>query len=324
MRSNRFLAAAFCAFALFSLSAGAFAQGPWPSRPVRIVVPFPPGGPADGSARALIETMAGAIGQPMIVENLPGAGGITGTAAATRAGDGHTLLMTSTSATILPALRSDLQFDLLRDFEPVGMVSAQPLVLVVPAGAPHATLAELLREARAKPGLLTSGTSGNGTLSHLAIELLNGRQAVSITSVPYKGESALLPDILNGTLSMAFINLPITIPQVRSRKLRALAVSAAAPAAELPEVPTFAAQGVPGLVVEGWAALVAAKGIPAEALPKLEAALRGALAAPAVRERFAKIGVAPVSGTRAELREFLRAETERWGELVRARGIKVQ
>lgn len=323
--TNRILVAtALSAIALLTPALDGAAQSGWPSRPVRIVVPFPPGGPADGSARALVEPMSAALGQPVIVENLPGAGGITGTSAAARATDAHTLLMTSTSATILPALRQDLPFDIRRDFEPVGMVSAQPLVLVVTSGAPFATLSELAEAARARPGVLTSGTSGNGTLSHLAIELLNSRLKVAITPVPYKGESAILPDLLNGTLTMAFINLPITVPQIRAGKLRALAVSSPEPAPELPDVPTFGALGLSGMVIQGWAALVAARGVPPEALPRLESTLREALSSRGVRERFAALGLTPMPSTRAELRDFLNAETERWGDLVRSRGIRAQ
>ena len=305
------------------LAANAFAADPWPTRPIRILVPFPPGGPADGSARVLAESMGPALGANIIVENRAGGGGVIGITAAAQSNDGHTLLMGSTSMTVTPSMRSDLPYDILRDFQPIGMVSAQPLVLVVPAASPLKSVDDVIRAGKNK-GDLTAGTSGVGTLSHLAIELFNMRTGTEITHVPYRGENAILPDLLNGTIGLGFLNLPILLPQLQAGKLRALAVSAKGSIPELPGVKTFRAQGVDGLEVEGWAALLAAPGLPREALPRVSEALRQALATPSVRQRLESFGTTPVISTREELAAFLRAEMARWGEVVRTRNIKAE
>jgi tripartite-type tricarboxylate transporter receptor subunit TctC len=303
------------------LATKTLAADPWPSRPVRIIVPFPPGGPADGSARVLADSMGPALGANIVVENRAGGGGVIGITAAAQSNDGHTLLMGSTSMTVTPSMRTDLPYDILRDFQPIGMVSAQPLVLVVPAVSPLKNIEDVIRAGK-KKGDLTAGTSGIGTLSHLAIELFNLRTGTEIVNVPYRGENAILPDLLNGTIGLGFLNLPILLPQLQAGKLRALAVSAKASIAELPDVKTFKAQGVDGLEVEGWAALLAAPAIPAEALPRVSEALRQALATSSVRQRLESFGTTPVSSTREELAAFLRAEMARWGEVVRTRNIK--
>jgi tripartite-type tricarboxylate transporter receptor subunit TctC len=201
------------------------------------------------------------------------------------------------------------------------MVSAQPLVLVVPAASPLKSVDDVIRAGK-KKGDITAGTSGVGTLSHLAIELFNMRTGTEIVHVPYRGENAILPDLLNGTIGLGFLNLPILLPQLQAGKLRALAVSAKATIPELPDVRTFKAQGVDGLEVEGWAALLAAPGLPPEALPRVSEALRQALATPSVRQRLESFGTTPVSSTREELAAFIRAEMARWGEVVRTRNIK--
>lgn len=294
----------------------------WPLRPVRIIVPFPPGGPADGSARVLAEAMAPQLGKPLIVENRAGGGGVVGITAAAQSKDGHTLLMGSTSMVITPSLVPNLSYDVMRDFEPIGMVSAQPLVVVVPGSSPLRSIDDLIKAARAKPGALTAANSGNGTLSHLAAELFSSKTGVSITSVPYRGESALMPDLLSGTVSLGFLNLPITLPLVREGRLRALAVLTREAVPELPAVATMRSLGIDGLEVQGWAALLAVKGIPEEGLARLESVLNQALGSAAVKQRFATFGVAPVVSGRAKLREYLQSEGERWGGVVRARGIK--
>jgi tripartite-type tricarboxylate transporter receptor subunit TctC len=230
------------------LATNAVAADPWPSRPIRIIVPFPPGGPADGSARVLAESMGPALGANIVVENRTGGGGVIGITAAAQSNDGHTLLMGSTSMTVTPSMRTDLPYDIFRDFQPIGMVSAQPLVLVVPAASPLRSVEDVIRTGK-KKGDLTAGTSGIGTLSHLAIELFNMRTATEIVHVPYRGENAILPDLLNSTIDLGFLNLPILLPQLQAGKLRALAVSAKASITELPDVKTFKAQNIDGLEV---------------------------------------------------------------------------
>jgi tripartite-type tricarboxylate transporter receptor subunit TctC len=304
---------------------GVLAQSAWPSRPVRIIVPFAPGGGADSSARVLAELFAAQLGQGVIVENKPGAGSAVGVNAAAQSKDGHTLLMGSNSMVINPSLIPNIGYDVARDFDAVGMVSAQPLVLVVPANSPLKSFADVVAEAKAKPGQLMAGNSGNGTLAHLASEIFASQTGTTITPVPYKGESALMPDLMGGLVSMGFLNLPSVIANIRSGRLRALAVSSPKEVSELPGVPTFRSLNQPSLEVQGWAALFAPKdSIPADGLAKLEKLLAQALASDAVKSRFATLAVSPVSQSRAETVKFIKAETERYAAVIKARGIKAE
>ena len=315
-------AAAFTGAAAF-WPQGVLADEAWPSRSVRIIVPFAPGGGADGSARVLAEVLAPRLGQGVIVENKPGAGSAIGVNAAAQSKDGHTLLMGSNSMVINPSLTPGLGYDVARDFDAVGMVSSQPLVLVVPASSPLKTLADVIAEAKAQPGRLTAGNSGNGTLAHLASEIFSGQTGTSLIPVPYKGESALMPDLLGGRISLGFLNLPSVVAHIRAGRLRAIAVSSSKEVPELPGIPTFRALKQPSLEVSGWAALFAPKAsIPAEGLAKLETLLAAALASDPVRTRFATLGVTPVSKSRAETEKFIKDETERYAAVIKARNIK--
>ena len=260
----------------------------------------------------------------MIVENRPGAGSAIGVTAAAQSRDGHTLLMGSNSMVINPSLQPSLDYQVERDFDAVGMVSAQPLVLVVPAASSITSVDGMIAAAKANPGKVTTGNSGYGTLAHLASEIFAARTGVQLTAVPYRGESALLPDLLSGLVSAGFLNLPGIIAQIRSGKLRALAVSSPQPIPELPDVPTFRALNYPGLEVEGWAALLAPKGtIPVEALDRLAGLLAKALASPDVRKRFTDLGVSVMPMDRTATLQFMKDEGERYAEIIKARGIKV-
>lgn len=296
----------------------------WPSKPVRIIVPFAPGGASDSSARVLSDLLGAALGQPFFVENKPGAGSAIGVNAAAQSKDGHTLLMGSNSMVINPLLVPNIGYDVARDFDAVGMVSAQPLVLVVPAASPIRSLEDVIAQAKAKPGQITAGNSGNGTLAHITSEIFASQTNITLTPVPYKGESALLPDLIAGLVSLGFLNLPSILPHVRSGRLRAIAVSSPAQAPELPGVPTFRALNYPSLEVQGWAALFAPKdSIAPGGLVQLEAQLTKALASDVVGAKFAAIGVAPVSVSRAQTSQFMRAEIERYAQVIKARAIKL-
>lgn len=315
---------ALLAFGATLLSRTASAET-WPTRVVRLIVPFPPGGAADGSARVLADLFTGELGQSVIVENKPGAGSAIGVTAAAQSKDGHTLLIGSNSMVINPSLQAAIGYDVARDFDAVGMVSAQPLVLVVPASSALESIAALIATAKAKPGQLSTGNSGYGTLAHLASEIFAAQAGVTLTPVPYKGESALMPDLLGGLVSAGFLNLPSVIAQIKSGKLRALAVSSADPVPELPGVPTFRTLGYPGMEVEGWAAMLAPKGtIPREGLDRLAALLGKALASDQIRQRFAALGVAPMTMDRAATSSFLEREGARYAEIIKARGIKAE
>ncbi|MGE0350109.1 Bug family tripartite tricarboxylate transporter substrate binding protein [Hydrogenophaga sp.] len=303
---------------------GVFASDAWPLKAVRIIVPFAPGGGADSSARVLAELFAPQLGQGVIVENKPGAGSAIGVTAAAQSKDGHTLLMGSNSMVINPSLVPGIGYDVARDFDAVGMVSAQPLVLVVPASSPLKSFADVVATAKAKPGELMAGNSGNGTLAHLTSEIFAGQTGAALTPVPYKGESALMPDLLGGLVSLGFLNLPSVLAHIRAGRLRALAVSSPKEVPELPGVPTFRSLNQPSLEVQGWAALFAPKdSIPAAGLARLEKLLAEALASDAVKSRFSTLGVSPVIQSRAEAVSFIKAEGERYATVIKARGIKV-
>jgi tripartite-type tricarboxylate transporter receptor subunit TctC len=316
--------AALLAPALLSVPHFALADK-WPSHVVRLIVPFPPGGAADSSARVLADLFTPELGQSFIVENKPGAGSAIGVTAAAQSKDGQTLLIGSNSMVINPALQPSLSYDVARDFDAVGMISAQPLVLVVPTSSPIKSLGDFIAAAKAKPGRITTGNSGYGTLAHLASEIFASQAGVTLTSVPYKGESALMPDLLGDLVSAGFLNLPSVVAQIKSNKLRALAVSSSQPAADLPDVPTFPALGYPNMQVEGWAAMLAPKRmIPPEGLDRLAAALDKALASEAVKQRFAVLGVAPMILDRPATAKFLASEGVRYAEIIKARGIKAE
>lgn len=301
----------------------AVAAEPWPARTVRIIVPFAPGGGADVSARVLAELLAPQLGQAVIVENRPGAGSAIGVNAAAQSKDGHTLLMGSNSMVINPSFNPAIGYDVVRDFDAVGMVSAQPLVLVVPATSAIRSVPELIAQHKGKPALLTAGNSGTGTLAHLAAEIFEAETGVPLTPVPYKGESALMPDLIGGQVALGFLNLPSVAPHIKSGKLLALAVSSPQPVPDLPGVPTMRSLNFPSLEVQGWAALLAPKGtIPEDGLARLESLLARALASDTVKARFAFLNVTPVSQPRAATGQFLRAEGTRYAAIIKARGIK--
>jgi tripartite-type tricarboxylate transporter receptor subunit TctC len=324
IRLNRRTALACLAAALATACApAACAADAWPSKPVRIIVPFAPGGGADSSARVLAELLAPQLGQSVIVENKPGAGSAIGVMAAAQSKDGHTLLMGSNSMVINPSLNPQIGYDVARDFDAVGMVSSQPLVLVVPAASSIRTVADLVAQARAEPGKLSAGNSGNGTLAHLASEIFASQVGATVTPVAYKGESALLPDMISGLVSFGFLNLPSVAPHIKSGRLRPLAVSSPQPVAELAGVPTLRSLDYPSLEVQGWAALLAPKGsIPPEGLARLETLLAKALASDAVKAKFAALNVTPVIMNRQATAQFLQAEAARYGAVIKARGIK--
>ncbi len=306
-----------------ALVSPAIAADAWPSKTVRMIVPFAPGGPADSSARVLTDVMSPQMGTPMIVENKPGAGSILGVTSAVQSKDGHTLLMGSNSMVINPSLMPNVTYDVARDFDAIGMVSSQPLVLVVPSSSNIKSVADLIAEAKAHPGDLSAGNSGNGTMAHLAAEIFAAQTGTSLMTVPYKGESALLPDLISGIVSTGFLNLPSVLPHVKAGRLRALAVSSPQSVVDLPDVPTFRSLKLPSLELLAWAVLVAPKGtIPPEGLTKLEGLLSKALTSEVVQKRFASMGLTPMILGREATANFLKAEGARYAEVIKSRGIK--
>jgi tripartite-type tricarboxylate transporter receptor subunit TctC len=296
----------------------------WPTRPIRLIVPFPPGGPSDSVGRIIGEALARLLGQAVVVENRPGAGSVIGTAAAAQSTDGHTLLLTSNSFTVNPSLVARLPYDSERDFEPVGLISNTPLVLAVPAASALRDVAGLVAEAKARPGALTYGSAGNGTVNHLASELFKLRTGTDVLNVTYRGDGPLLTDLVAGRLSLAFLNLPSALPLARDGRVRVLATLADAPLAALPGIPTLDELGIPDLKVAGMQALLAARGVPEDGLQRLDTALAAVLAEPGLRDRLAALGALPSQGGREALRVILREQTARWAEVIRVSGIRAE
>jgi len=313
---------ALLAAAAASIPAIALGQG-WPSRPIRLVVPYPPGGASDITARLLAQDLSAALGQPVAVENRGGAASITGTqAVATAAADGHTLGVVDTAFVVNPALfGARLPYDTLRDFTPVSLLVRAPLALVVPAAAPWADVAALIAEAKAKPDQLPFGSAGNGTAVHMAGEQFRQAAGFTYLHVPYRGGGPMITDLLAGRVQMAFGTVPAIAEHVRAGRLRALAITGAARSALLPAVPAMAEAGLPAVDAALINALIGPASLPAPVVDRLAEATRGVIAGAAFRSRLAELGFDPVGGTPAELRATLAAEIPRWETIVRTGGV---
>jgi tripartite-type tricarboxylate transporter receptor subunit TctC len=310
--------------ALLLLSAPAARAESYPTRPVRMVVSFPPGGQTDVVARVVAEALAPRLGVPVLVENRPGAAGNTGTDQVARsAPDGYTLVVAAINIFgANPSLFRSMPYDPVRDFAPIVHLVSSPNVLVVGANSPYRSLPELLAAARAQPGRLTFGTAGAGSSMFLFLELLKGMAGVDILHVPYRGSALASTDAIAGNVSMVFDSLPGAIGQIRGGQLRALAVSPAARIEVLPNVPTVAEAGVPGFDQESWLGLAAPARTPAAVVERLNAETNGALRDSAVRARLADMGTRPVGGTAAEFGAFVARQVATWREVVQRAGYR--
>ncbi|GAA4408637.1 Bug family tripartite tricarboxylate transporter substrate binding protein [Quisquiliibacterium transsilvanicum] len=318
VRIGRRLLAAFC----LMTSAGAFAQ--FPSRPVTIIVPATPGGILDQSSRLVAHELAPLIGQPVVVENRAGGGQIIGMQALLRAEpDGHTMVMGSVGPNAANySLYSKLPYG-PADFAPVAHVVSMSNVLLVHPGVPARTVQELVALAKASPGKLSVASSGNGTSSHLAAEMLKWRAGIDLVHVPYKGAAPAMGDLLGGQVQVMVDNLITALPQIKAGKLRALAVTAGQRVPELPDVPTVAESGYPGFEVTVWVGLLTQAKSPPEAVAYLHQNIAKVLAMPHVRQRLAEMGGASLPMSATEFGGFIQRETEKWGTVVRQAGIKV-
>ena len=304
------------------LAAPARAQA-WPTRPVRLVVPFPPGGPADVLARLLAGPLAESWGQPVIVENRAGAGGNIGAEAVARAApDGHTLLLNASSHVQGAALYTKLAFDPVRDFSPITQIAYYSLVLVVHPSVPVTDLAGFEALLRAKPGEVTITSAGVGTPTHLTAELFRIRAGVEFTHVPFGGAAPAHAALLGGQVMAMFHNPVMSVPAVQAGRLRALATTGAARAAALPDVPTLAESGYPGFESGTWYLVVGPAGLPAPVVARIDADLRRAIALPAVREKLAAQSMEPRDLGPDPLAALMREELARWTEVIQRLGIR--
>ena len=306
---------------LAALPAAAHAQAPWPSRPVRIVVPFAAGGLIDVVARILADPLARRLGQPVVVENLPGAGTTIGARNVARAApDGHTLLLSGAAHAVIPGLYPDAGLDPLGDFAPVALLGNQPFVVAVHPSVPATDVASLLAWLKAKGGEANFATTGIGAASHLSGELLRKLAGVDFTVVTYRGTPAAVTDLLAGRADLMIDSQTLIAPLAQDGRVRALAVTTATRSRLLPDLPTLQEAGVAGYAASSWQALHAPAGTPEAVLAQLSRAVAECLAEPALQARYAESGVEPLSGGPAEARRFLQAEMEKWLPILRATG----
>jgi len=315
-------------FALFFaalIAQSAFGQA-WPSKPLRLIVTFPPGGTSDIAARLVGERLGARLGQPVVIDNRPGVAGILGTEAAVKsAPDGYTLLLTSTAPiAFAPSTGKPLAYDPAKDLAHIAILGTIPLALIVPVESPAKSASDVVKIAREKPGALNFSSSGNATPSHLMLERFKLSAKVQITHVPYKGSAPALNDIMAGRIDGTLDSLPALLAQIKSGKVRALAVSGRERAAPLPDVPTLAEAGFPDLVVNTWFGIAAPAATPAEIVQRLNQEILAAVQSPEVKARFDELSFVPAPMTAAETQRFIQTEIERWRPVVAAAGITFQ
>ena len=300
---------------------GAHAEA-YPSRFVRLVVPFPPGGTVDAGARIIAARLSEMWGQQMVIENRAGIGGNIAAQAVLQAEpDGYTVYITSIGHAIAQFVTAQIMFDPVKDFTPVSLLAVYPNIMAVPNSSPSHTLEQFIARARANPGKVTYCSSGVGTSLHLAGELLKRMAGIDLTHIPYRGAGPALNDLLPGRVDAIFANFPSTLPYVQNGQLRGLAVTTAQRQPEVPDLPAIA-EIVPGYDVSSWTALFVAAKTPGEIVAKLHDDAVAALHHPAVKARYAQLGATVVGSTPAELAVFLQAEIDRWGPVIKAAGIK--
>jgi tripartite-type tricarboxylate transporter receptor subunit TctC len=315
------LAAAAFAFA----ATAAPAQDAFPSRPVKIVVPYAAGGPADMLARVVAEKLSPRLGQPVVVENKPGAGGHTGGEQVAKGpADGYTLMLGTIAHHGAAKLYKSLRYDPTADLQSVILLAEAPSVLLVNANVPARSVGELLALARSKPGALSYGSAGNGSAMHMAAELLRHMTQIDYVHIPYRGGAPAMADLLGGQVQLLFDSLGTAHQQIKTGKVRALAVTSTSRNASLPDVPTMAEAGVPGYSSVPWYTLDVAKGTPAAIVEKLNAEINQVLRLPEVAQRWDTVGVLPLGGSVADAARRNRAETEKWTAVINAAKLQAE
>ena len=302
----------------------AFAQS-YPAKPIRIVVPYPPGGFNDTLGRTLAAKFTESWGQPAVVENKPGANTVIGTDfVAKSAPDGYTLLIVAFPFAVTPSLLKNMPYDTVKDFAPVAWAAVSPNALVVNPSVPVKTVGELIALAKSKPGSLSYASTGNGSSNHISMELFKSLAGVDIVHIPYKGSGPAVTDLLGGQVQVMFDNAPNVMPHVKAGKLRALGMSGAKRSSFAPDIPTVAEAGVPGYEVAVWFGVVAPAGTPREIVQKLNAEILRILAMPDVRERFQGQGVEPVGSTPEQFGEHIKGQMAKWARVVQDAGVKAE
>ena len=299
------------------------AQDPYPNKQVRLIATYPPGGASDIMARIVAQKLSEAWGQPVVVENRAGANGSIGMEfAARQPPDGSSFVIGNLGPVSVNPLMSKVPYDMVRDFLPVSMVASGPVILVINPVTPANNLGELLALARAKPGSINFASAGSGSLGHLGGEMMKRLAKIDIVHVPYKGGILAINDLLAAQVQMMMADPHPVLPHLRAGKLRALAVSTAKRSAVAPEIPIFGEAGLPGFVAENWWGVYLPTGTPKTIADKLQADLAGAMQSTDVKERFLAMGIEPLTGNPEALRDFARAESEKYGKLIREAGIK--
>lgn len=311
--------------ALWVIGGQAAAQGAYPARQVHIFVPYPAGGGVDVVARTLGDELSKRWNQSVVIENRPGAGGtVASRALASAAPDGHTLIVVASGHATNPFMYRSLPYDTFKDFTSISLLASSPNILLVKADSPFKTLADLLAEARQKPGSLSYAMAGVGTSTHLAGELFKHMAKLDIPVVSYRGGAPAINDLIGGHIPMSFNNAPEALPQIKGGTVRALGVTTATRSPFLPDVPTFAEAGVPGYDTGVWWALLGPAGMPADLVAKIAGDCIAALETAAVKERLTALGASPIGGSPQELDRLIRAEYEKWGPIIKAAGIKAE
>jgi tripartite-type tricarboxylate transporter receptor subunit TctC len=318
---RHFASLSLAALATLAATPAVHAQAAWPTKPIRIVVTFPPGGAPDTLARILADKWA-PLGQPVTVDNKPGAGGNIGADfVAKSAGDGHTLVVgTVGTHAINAALYDKMPYNHVRDFTPITFLASTPNLLVVNKNVPANNVRELIDLAKKQP--LSFGSSGSGTSIHLSGELFNTLAGVKMQHVPYKGRAQAIPDLLGGRIQLIFDNMPSALPLVKAGELKGIAVTSASRSAAAPNIPTIAESGLPGFEATSWFALLGPAGIPRDVQARIAAETARALAMPDVKEKLSTLGLDPNPGTPEQLSTLIASETAKWAKVVKESGAK--
>jgi tripartite-type tricarboxylate transporter receptor subunit TctC len=312
----------FLFFLLIGISCIKAEAQSWPNKPLRYIVPFPPGAFNDTLARTLAAELPKALGQPVFVENRPGGNTIIGTELAAKSPpDGYTLFGAALPFSVIQSMYKT-SFDVTKDFAPITLAGVTPNLLVANPGAPFNNVKELIAYARANPGKINYATPGNGTSNHLSMELFKSMTRTFMTHIPYKGSAPAVTDMIAGQVDTMFDNTPNVLPHVRTGRLKALAVSSRSRAPSAPEIPTVDEAGVPGYEVNVWFGVLTVAGTPVEVVQRLNTEMVKILNSADVKDRFGKVGVDVVAGTPEHFAKFLRAEVDRWAKVVKDAGIK--